>query len=213
VDQLNRIINALAGQMKNRRKEETLVNLDLGDVIEFRSYIILDERGEPVYAQEYRERVQRKVMALLQYNPTLAALARGDPISDLELLELEQVLRQELGAPDVQLTPGNIHRAYAIRVGCLIEFLRQLLEMEDIPDYADIVRRQFQTFIAAHSFNANQILFLRTLQSVLAQKHHVTWADLYAQPFTNLGADAIGRWFTFDQANELMAFAETLAIA
>ncbi len=212
VDQLNRIIHTLASQMKNRRKEETLVKLDLGDVIEFRSYIILDERGEPVYAQEYRDRVQRKVMALLQYNPTLAALARGQPVSDLELLELEQVLRQELGAPDIQLTPGNIHRAYAVRVGCLTEFLRQLLEMEDIPDYADIVRRQFQTFITAHSFNANQILFLRTLQSVLAQKHRVTWADLYAHPFTNLGADAVGRWFTFDQADEIMAFAETLAI-
>ena len=162
--------------------------------------------------KEYRDRVQRKVMALLQYNPTLAALARGQPVSDLELLELEQVLRQELGAPDIQLTSGNIHRAYAVRVGCLIEFLRKLLEMEDIPDYADIVRRQFQTFIAAHSFNANQILFLRTLQSVLGQKHRVTWADLSAQPFTNLGADAIGRWFTFDQADEIMAFAETLAI-
>ena len=212
VDQLNCIIHALASQMKNRRKEDTLIELDLGDVIEFRSYIILDERGEPVYAQEYRDRVQRKVMDLLQYNPTLAALARGQPVSDLELLELEQVLRQELGAPDIQLTPGNIHRAYAIRVGCLIEFLRQLLELEDIPDYADIVRRRFQAFIAAQSFNANQILFLRTLQSVLAQKHRVTWADLYAQPFTNLGADAIDRWFTDDQADEIMAFAETLAI-
>jgi len=212
VEQLNQIIHSLASQMKNRRKEETLVKLDLGDVIEFRSYIILDERGEPVYAQEYRERVQRKVTALLQDNPTLLALALGQPVSDLELLELEQVLRQELGAPDIQLTPGNIHRAYAVRVGCLIEFLRQLLELEDIPDYADIVRRQFQTFIAAHSFNANQILFLRTLQSVLAQKHRVTWADLYVQPFTNLGANAVERWFTFDQADEIMAFAETLAV-
>jgi len=212
VDQLNQIINTLASQMKNRRKEATLVKLDLGDVIEFRSYIILDEGGEPVYAQEYHERVQRRIMALLQDNPTLATLARGEPVSDLELLELERVLRQELSAPDIQLTPGNIHRAYAIRVGCLIEFLRKLLELEDIPDYADIVRRQFQTFITAHSFNANQILFLRTLQSVLAQKHRVTWADLYAHPFTNLGADAVGRWFTFDQADEIMAFAETLAI-
>ena len=212
VDQLNQIINTRANQMKNRRKEETLVKLDLGDVIEFRSYIILDEGGEPVYAQEYHERVQRRVMALLQDNPTLAALARGQPVSDLELLELERVLRQELSAPDIQLTPGNIHRAYAIRVGCLIEFLRKLLELEDIPDYADIVRRQFQTFITAHSFNANQILFLRTLQSVLAQKHRVTWADLYAHPFTTLGATAVDRWFTFDQADEIMAFAKTLAI-
>jgi type I restriction enzyme R subunit len=212
VDQLKRIIEALADQMKNRRKEETLVKLDLGDVIELRSYIILDEKGEPVYAQEYRERVQRKVMDLLQYNPTLAALARGEAVSDPELLKLERALRQELGTPDIQLTPGNIHRAYAVRVGCLLEFLRQLLELEDVPDYADIIRRQFQDFIAAHAFNANQILFLRTLQSVLAQKHRVTWADLYAQPFTNLGADAIDRWFTDDEASEIMAFAETLAI-
>ena len=36
--------------------------------------------------------------------------------------------------------------------------------------------------------------------------------DLYAQPFTNVGVDAIDRWFTDDQADEIMAFAETLAI-
>jgi len=212
IDQLNQVIHALAGQMKNRRRRDTLVELDLADTIDARSYIILGEGGEPVYAEDYRQRVQRKVMDLFQQSPTLAALAHGQPVTDLDLLELERQLQVELGSPDLQLSPGTIHRAYALRVGSLLEFLRQLLELDNVPDYAAIVRRQFERFIAAHPFNPNQILFLRTLQGVLVQKHRITWADLYEQPFLNLGADAIDRWFTEDQAGEIMDFAQKLAI-
>jgi type I restriction enzyme R subunit len=212
VEELAGVIDALAAQMKNRRKEGAIVVLDLGDVIEVRSYIILGPQGEPVYVQEYRERVLRKIIDLLVANPTLAALARGETVGDAELLELERQLEQELGAPDLQLSPGTIHRAYALHVGCLLEFLRHVLEIEDIPDYVDIVRRQFEAFIAGRAFNAEQILFLRTLQSVVAQRHRLTWADLYRSPFTTLGADAIDRWFTADQSQEIMAFAQQLAI-
>jgi len=211
-EELTRIIQALAGEMKNRRKEEALLELDLPDVIEIRSYIILDQQGEPIYAEEYRERVQRRVMEMLHRDPALGALARGEPVSDAQLLQLERLLQEELAGPDLRVTPANIHRAYAIRVGSLLEFLRQLLELDKIPDYADIVRRQFQAFIAAHDFNANQILFLRTLSSVLAQKHRITWADLYAYPFTTYGTNAVDRLFTEEQADELLAFAQNLSI-
>jgi len=211
VEDLTRIIEQLAGQMKNRTKPKTL-ELDLADVIEMRSYIILDQQGEPVYAQEYRERVQHKVLGLLHHNPILGAIARGEPVSDVELLELERLLQEELAGSDLKVNPANIRRAYALKVGCLLEFLRQLLELPEIPDYADIVRRQFQQFIASHPFNDNQILFLRTLSNVLAQKHRITWADLYDQPFTQYGASAIDRLFTEDQADELINFANTLAI-
>jgi len=212
VEKLTAIIQALAGQMKHRRREDALVQLDLGDVIEFRSYIILGQQGEPVYAQEYRQRVQQRVRELLVRNPTLSVLARGEPVSDGELLELERLLHEELSTPDLQLSPGTIHRAYALRVGSLLEFLRQTLELENVPDYGDIVGRQFQRFIAEHRFNANQILFLRILQSVLAQKQRVSWADLYRAPFTTLGANAVDQWFTNEVAAEVMAFAKTLTV-
>jgi type I restriction enzyme R subunit len=211
VAELTQIIEALAGQMKNRRRRDIL-KIDLADVIELRSYIILDQQGEPVYAQEYRERVQRKVLDLLQFNPTLAALARSEPVSDLELLELERILQQELGTPDLQVSPGTIHRAYALRVGSLLDFLRHVLELGELPGYADIIRRQFQQFIATHQFNPDQILFLRTVGNVLAQKQRVTWADLYAHPFTTYGGSAVDRLFTDEQASEFMDFADSLSI-
>jgi hypothetical protein len=43
---------ALSDQMKHRKKYDTLVELDL-DPIEWRSYIILNERGEPVYEKDW----------------------------------------------------------------------------------------------------------------------------------------------------------------
>ncbi len=212
VEQLNAIIRALSGEMKNRRRENVPLSLDLRDEIAMRSYIILDERGEPVYAEAYRDRVQRRVTELLHRNATMQALERGEPVTDLQLLDLERVLQQELGAPDLQLSPENIHRAYAVRVGSLIEFLRQLLDLGEAPDYAQIVERRFRAYIAVHRFSADQTLFLRTMAKVLAQQRRIGWPDLYEQPFTSLGADAVDRLFRDDEIQDAMAFARGLSI-
>jgi type I restriction enzyme, R subunit len=58
VDDLNRVIETLADQMKNRRKEENVVDLlDLSDVIATSGYIILRNRPEPIYYEDYRQMV------------------------------------------------------------------------------------------------------------------------------------------------------------
>jgi type I restriction enzyme, R subunit len=98
-----------------------------------------------------------------------------------------------------------------MKVGSLLEFLRNLFELETIPDYKEIVRRQFEDYIAGHQFNADQIRFLRAVQSVLLQKHHLELLDLYAEPFTNFGDDAVERLFTTDQLNDILVFTDTIA--
>ncbi|HLF91192.1 MAG TPA: type I restriction-modification enzyme R subunit C-terminal domain-containing protein, partial [Anaerolineales bacterium] len=213
VDELNQVIETLAGQMKNRRKEENGVDmLDLSDVIATSGYILLRNRPEPVYYEEYRQMVTQKVLDLIDHHPVIAAIDRGEPVSDLQLLELERTLREELGGGEMELTEENIRRAYRMQVTSMLEFLRNLLELEGIPSYEEIVDRQFSNYIATHPFNGNQVRFLRGVQSVFMQKRRLEMADLYEPPLDLFGADVVERWFTEGEVREVVEFANRMAV-
>ncbi len=213
VAELNQVIDALADQMKNRRtRPSDFLELDLPDLIDIRGYILLYGGSQPVYVEEYRRRVEQRILDLVATHPTIEAIDHGEPVTDLQLIELERTLRQELGGGDVELSEGNIRKAYGLKVGSLLEFLRRLLEIEGIPDYGDIVRRQFESYIASHPFNADQIRFLRAVQNVFLQRRHLALADLYEPPLTSFGADAVERLFTTEEVDEMLEFVETLRV-
>jgi type I restriction enzyme R subunit len=86
------------------------------------------------------------------------------------------------------------------------------LEIEGIPDYAAIVQRQFAAYVAQHPFNSQQIGFLRALQSVFLQKRRLVRADLYGPPLDSFGYDAVERWFTEEQVENVLTFANTLSV-
>ena len=199
--------------MKNRRKEEGGIDLlDLSDVIETSGYIILRQRPEPIFYEEYRKMVTQKVLELIDQHPVIQAIDRGEAVSDLELLELERTLREELGGGEMELTEENIRRAYRMQVTSMLEFLRNLLELEGIPGYEEIVDRQFSQFIARHAFNGNQIRFMRGVQQVFLQKRKLQTADLYDPPLDRFGANAVERWFTHQQVDEILDFTESLVV-
>ena len=164
-----------------------------------------------MYVEEYKRRVDERILELVESHPTIEAISRGGQVTDSQLIELERTLRRTLGSGDIELSEENIRKAYGMKVGSLLEFLRNLFELETIPDYKDIVRRQFEIYIAGHQFNADQIRFLRAVQSVLLQKHHVDLFDLYEEPFTSFGNEAVERLFTAEQVNDMLAFTDTLA--
>jgi type I restriction enzyme R subunit len=71
------------------------------------------------------------------------------------------------------------------------------------------------------NYNANQIRFLRAVQSVFLQKRHLETADtstllsasLYEPPLDMFGADAVERWFTEKEVEEVVEFANRMAIS
>ncbi len=211
--ELDALALALAGQMKNKQRWENFRKLDLKDVIESRAYILLTGRGEEVYVDDYRRMVEQKVLDLVAAHPTIAALEAGEPVSDEQLLELERTLRQELSGPDLELNEGNIRRAYGERVDSLLSFVRRFLGLEYLPDYADILERQFGRYIAQKDFTADQIRFLRAVQSTLARRKHLSLPDLYEEPFTQFGMDAVERLFAPQEVEALINFTQKLAIA
>jgi type I restriction enzyme R subunit len=211
-EQLNRIIADLAGQMKNRRsRPNSFVEIDLRDRIAVSGYITLGDGGEQVYIEEYRQRVEAKVLEIVETHPTIAAIRNGEAVTDLQLVALERILRQELGGENVQLSESNIRKAFNLKVNSLLSFLRELFEIEELPDYQEVVRRNFEDFIAQRQFNSNQIQFLRAVQNVFLKKRRLEVPDLYEEPLDRFGEDAVERWFSEEQVDELIEFTERFA--
>ena len=210
--ELDALADALAPQMKYRRQQaNTFLLLDLPDSIDLRGYILLCNGTEPIYVQEYRERIMRHIQELAANHPALQAIQRGETPDDWLLIDLERTLRHELGSGDTELTEANIRKAYGLKVGSLLAFLRAVLGIDDVPEYAEVVKRQFGAFIQQHPYNSDQILFLRTVESVLLQHRRLERPDLYEPPFTNWGNDAVERLFTPREVDEVLEFAGRLA--
>jgi type I restriction enzyme, R subunit len=134
-DELNALMDALAPQMKNRRAEpNAFLLLDLPDSIDLRGYILLRDGKEQVYVKEYRERVEKRIRELVENHPAIQAIQRGEVVDDWQLVDLERTLRDELSGGDVELTESNIRKAYGLKVGSLLAFLRAVLGIDALPD-------------------------------------------------------------------------------
>jgi type I restriction enzyme R subunit len=210
-EDLNIVRNQLAPHMKNKRRQSSFLFLDLADMIDLSGYIMLTRSGEQVYVTEYRRRVEERILQVIQHNPTLISIARGEAVTDAQLIELERVLRQDLADGDLEVTPENLRKIYGVHIESFLDLLRLVLDMDAIPGYEQVVAVQFKEYITRHNFNSDQINFLRAVQSVFLRKRQLALADLYQAPLTNFGEDAVDRWFEPKQVQELLTFLNKLA--
>jgi len=210
--QLTQIIRDLAPEMRNRRNRvSAFLKIDLPDFIETHGYISVGEGGHQILIEEYKRRVDARVLEIVEKHPALAALREGREVTDDQLVDLERTLHRELGRDDIQLSSRNIRLAYGLRVDNFLAFLRHLLALDAIPDYPQLVQRGFERHIQAHNYNAEQIRFLRSVQEVFLVKRVLVEADLYDPPLTNFGRNAVDRYFTPQEIGDLLQLAESLA--
>jgi type I restriction enzyme R subunit len=205
-------LEQLASTMRYRRERpNAFLTLDLPDYVESRGYITLVGSGERVFVQDYRKRVEDAILAVVDEHPAIKAIIAGREASDDELLDLERCLRHQLGETPYELTEENVRRAYGIRVTSLSGFVRDLLALP-LPSYEGAVVREFDKFISLHNYNADQIRFLRAIQSVLLQrKRPLNVADLYEGVFLSFGRNAADRFFTEGQLKEVLDFTDRIA--
>ena len=153
--------------------------------------------------------------------PKSPRLRKSGSIDDWQLLELERTLTKELGEGDLEVTPENLKKVFAHTADSCLGLVRQVLDMQYLPDYKDLVARQFETYVTTHRFNGDQIRFLRAVQSVFLQKRHLETADtstgsvrrLYEPPLDMFGADAVERWFTDKEIGEIVKLTKRLTMA
>lgn len=211
---LTNLRDALAPQMKYKRRLDTFLELDLVDSIAISGYILLTKSGEKMYVAEYRRLVEQRILELVTNHPTIQSIQRSEKIDDWQLLELERTLTRELGEGDLEVTPENLKKVFAHTADSFLGLVRQVLDMQTLPDYKDLVARQFETYVTQHSpaYNADQIRFLRAVQSVFLQKRHLETADLYEPPLDMFGADAVEKWFTEKEVDEVVEFVNKMSI-
>jgi type I restriction enzyme R subunit len=234
--ELTQVIADLAGQMRNRRdRPSAFVELDLADQIAASGYITLGDGGVQVYVEEYRRRVEERILDLVVNHPTIAAIERGEAVTDFQLVELERTLRHELGegiAAAVTATAAgrvgeyggegsqpqgrqdvvsNIRKAFDTKTSSLLGFLRELLDMSEVPDYESVVHRSFEQHIAQRQYNSDQIRFLRVVQNVFLQNNRLELDDLYEAPLNRFGEDVIERWFSDREIRDLIEFTQRIA--
>jgi type I restriction enzyme R subunit len=210
--QLSQIIRDLAPQMKNRRERPSaFLKIDLPDFIAVQGYISVGEGGHQILIEEYKRRVDARVLEIVEKHPVLSALREGKQVTDIQLVDLERTLHRELGRDDIQLSSRNIRIAYGLRVDNFLAFLRHLLAIDSIPDYGQVVQRGFEQHIQANNYNAEQIRFLRSVQEVFLAKRALVEADLYDPPLTNFGRNAVERFFTPQEVGAILHLTESLA--
>jgi type I restriction enzyme R subunit len=210
--QLTQIIRDLAPKMRNRRERASaFLKIDLPDFIATHGYISVGEGGHQILIEEYKRRVDARVLEIVEKHPALAALREGGEVTDDQLVDLERTLHRELGRDDIQLSSRNMRIAYGLRVDNFLAFLRHLLALDTLPDYPQVVQRGFERHIQAHNYNAEQIRFLRSVQQVFLAKRTLVEADLYDPPLTNFGRNAVERYFTPQEIGDLLHLTQSLS--
>lgn len=205
LENLDTAKETLSPIMKYKQPRPSLViELGLDDIIESRRWVILRKDNQKVYIEEYRKRVEQKILELTKKHPAIIKLKKGEALGIDDMLDLELTLSKELKAEDISLDEENMLKAYGVKVGSFVDFLKHALDIEKIPSYEDIVKKAFDAFILEHNYNADQSRFLRAVQNVFVQRRKLEPADLYEEPFTNFGSNAVEKLFTEEDVNELM---------
>jgi len=201
----------LAPLMKYKREKPSLIfELGLDDFIEARKWVIVRKDNEKVYVAEYRKRIEERILKLVGEHPTIMKLKNREEVGIDALLDLEKTLEQEFNTDELSLDEQNMLKAYGIRTGNFIDFLKHILNLETLPTYETIIRKSFDSFIIEHNYNADQSRFLRAVQNFFIQHHKLEPADLYDPPFTNFGVNAVEKLFSEEEVNELVELTKKL---
>ena len=120
-------------------------------------------------------------------------------------------LETEFSSDEICLDEENMLKAFGLRVGSFVDFLKHALNLEKMPSYRDIVARAFDAFILEHNYNADQSRFLRAVQTVFLERRKLEVADLYEEPFTNFGSNAVEKYFTEEEIAGLIDLTNKLA--
>jgi len=209
---LTKVVKDLAFQMRNRRdRPSAFLSIDLPDFIATRGLISIGEGGEQIHVTEYKRRIENRIREIVENHPTIAAILNGVEVTELQLVALEKTLHEELSAPELRASPENLHKAYGIKVGSFLGFLKYVLGLDTLPDYETVVQSAFEKYIAEYRYSGDQISFLRAVRSVFLSKRALQTADLYEPPLTQFGRNAVDRLFRPAEIEQLIALTDKLA--
>ena len=197
--------------MKYKRSEpRPSIVLDIDDVVERRELIEYGPTLSPksAYIGDYREKVEMRIKKLAEEHPTMLKIKRNELLTEHNLQGLEQTLNSQ----DLFITEETLQKAFK-RKGTLVEFIKSILGLYEFPDPGKKIEEAFKTFMIEKNYlNADQVNFLRTMQTILAKKHHIEFSELYEPPFTNFGPKAPIPLFRKEELDEVLKMCKNLEV-
>jgi type I restriction enzyme R subunit len=197
--------------MKYKRSEpRPSIILDIDDVVERRELIEFGPTISPksAYVEDYREKVEKRIKKLAEEHPTILKIKHDEPLTEDDLQKLEQTLNSQ----DLFITEVTLQKAYK-RKGTLVEFIKSILGLYKFPDPEVKIKEAFKTFMIEKNYlNADQVNFLRTMQTMLTKKHHIEFSELYEPPFTNFGPKAPIPLFRKEELDEVLKMCKNLEV-
>jgi type I restriction enzyme R subunit len=215
--QLAELIRELAPEMKNKRRSDNpFLAIDLPDFIAAGSHIIITSTGKPIHVEEYRKRIEARILKIAEDHPALKAVQEGRQPSQQDLIDLERVLHNELKSPDIDFTDKTARAVYGLKWDNRVGFLgliRHVLELDAVPDYEAVVSKAFDTHIASQPYSADQIRFLRAVHDMFLSTGRLSEDDLREAPqLRTFGRNAVDRLLSPVQVNSLVHLTEELAV-
>jgi type I restriction enzyme R subunit len=203
-EKLCEAIERLAPLMKYRqRRDGAMVHLDLQDLTVVKEWVEFGPGHERMTSSAYRERVEKYIRDLVNENPVLRKIRDGEPVSNSEVHELADLLERH----DPHVTEELLRKVYDHKTARFLQFIRHILGLEKLESWTATVTRAFDEFIAGHTtFSADQIQFIRVLETFVLQTGKVEKKDLIEAPFTQIHPKGVRGIFKPDEIEEILEF-------
>ncbi|MFZ3168335.1 MAG: DEAD/DEAH box helicase family protein [Candidatus Methanoperedens sp.] len=197
------LISELAKLMKYMASEprKTIV-LDMDDMIQQRKLIEFGPDAKQEYVKVYKEMVEDRIKKLADEHPAILKIKNNEMLTEADLRDLELTLNN----PELYITEDVLQKVYAQNKGTLVQFVKNILGLYKFPDPAVRIKDAFDTYIIENSrhYSADQLNFIRTVQTVFSKKKHIEYSELYDAPFTNFGINAPMPMFTENELNDFI---------
>ena len=131
---------------------------------------------------------------LAREHPAIYKIERDEVLTEDDLRKLEETLN----SPELYITEDVLQKAFNQNRGTLVQFIKNILGLYKFPDPEVRIKDAFNTYVIENNkhYSADQLNFIRTLQTVFAKKKHIEYSELFDAPFTNFGVNAPMPMFT-----------------
>ncbi len=176
--------------------------LDMDDMIQQRTIIEFGPDAKQEYVKDYKEKVEDRIKRLADEHPALIKIKKDEVLTEADLRTLEETLN----SPELYITEDVLQKAFNQSKGTLVQFIKNILGLYKFPDPAVRIKDAFNTYIIENSrhYSADQLNFIRTVQTVFSKKKHIEYTELFDAPFTNFGINAPMPMFTENELNDFI---------
>ena len=208
-DDLDEMIERLAPLMKYRQTQKTPEKkLNIQDLLTVKETIEFGPQHERMTVDKYRRKVEEFIRALVKTNPVLQKIVQGDEVTDEEIEELANILKEHY--PHV--TEYILREIYDNKSAKFIQFIKHILGIEEMATFTETISVAFDEFLREHNtFGEKQIQFILTLKTFVLQRGVVEKKDLIRAPFTQLHPEGVRGIFKPDEIDEILQLTQEIA--